>query len=123
MDEIERYTRLGRGKSVITDISRVKLFPNFIGLITILADRAVLINFTGFSFDEPFLRFRGKYPTIGLMISDLEIYLDKSIDQWENFNKTGNYPKVLVEDTESIQDDKDFLKTIELPLRGRFEKL
>lgn len=95
IDELESYINVGRDRSACVDITSLTDIPGYVRSVTIHKDYLVTIRYRRYGASEGGVSYSKKYRIIERMIKELERFLNKPLEDWENFNKTGRYPELL----------------------------
>ncbi|MCP4179262.1 MAG: hypothetical protein GY756_15995, partial [bacterium] len=93
-DEIVRYLKAGRTKSVCVDRCLCNTYPGYVRDITIRDQNMINVEFNIYGYNEGGLLIEITYDRFDILLSSVGKYIDKSIDKWKNINKTGWYPTI-----------------------------
>ena len=97
--ELVSYIEVGMTKPVVVDRVLLEEYGNYMRVIGFLDKEQILISY--FYYDESDedtgIDINLKYESLDKAIQSIEQFLGVSIDRWENFNRTGNYPEPLGE--------------------------
>lgn len=104
-NDIMQHLIVGRSKAIIIEQKRSKEYPGYVRTITIMRENIVRIEFEEYGWDEGGITYYVQFDTIEKLIESLEEYLGKTIENWDNINKTGTYP-------EENNDDESVNKTL-----------
>ncbi|MFW2095239.1 hypothetical protein ACG9ZL_03245 [Acinetobacter sp. ULE_I057] len=95
--ELVSYIEVGMTKPVVVDRVLLEEYGNYMRVIGFLDKEQILISY--FYYDESDedtgIDINLKYESLDKAIQSIEQFLGVSIDGWENFNRTGNYPEPL----------------------------
>ena len=105
--EILNYIAVGRYHSVTVDCILLKDFGNIIREICFHRDNQVRVSYLPYGMDEGGYDIYLTYASIDLAISSIEDFLNKKLENWENFNKTGDYPEEIQKDFENRWEEID----------------
>ncbi|OTG63482.1 hypothetical protein [Acinetobacter silvestris] len=104
INELVNYIEVGRTKPVVVNRVLLESFGNYMRIIGFLTKTEILISY--FYYDEinedTGVNIVLEYESIEMAIESIEQFLESPLDEWENFNRTGNYPEPLSHDV----DDK-----------------
>ena len=104
IEEIIQYIEMSSIKSIIVDRSGLIKYPGYIREMVIAQKYVVRLEFNIYNQEYGGLKLYFHYSEYRSLISSLESYLDKSIEQWENINKTGFYPTISEPYNISVSD-------------------
>lgn len=127
-DEIIRYCVCSAGVTI--DRCLMLEYPCMVRNIQINDCNIIFIDYEGYKAYEG-TRITLYYNDLDEIVNELEIFLNKKIDQWINFNKTGEYPTLIINnyklyDSISENTSKKFnydLKNKRLELPKGYKKL
>lgn len=105
-EEIIRYIETSRNKSVIIDRSLLEEYQRYVREIVITKKDTIRIEFNTYNHEYGGLTLYFKYLNFDVLISSIEKYLNKNIENWENISKTGYYP-VLDEKADNTETKRD----------------
>jgi hypothetical protein len=91
--EIERYLNVGKTRGVCVDRTLESQLPGYIRQVSIHRPARVSIEFEPYGHEEGGIGFTARFDVLEQAISFPESYLGRSIEAWENFTATGNYPE------------------------------
>lgn len=122
LNSLIQHMKLSRNKSVIVDRCIPKEYPGYVRTITIMQNSIVRVEFEVYGYDEGGIIYFIQYLDYECLVKNLEEYLTKKIDDWDNINQTGFYPEEMtVNDIDTIHKKikTDLInKRISLPLGG-----
>lgn len=105
--EILNYIAVGRYYSVTVDRILLKDFGNIIREICFQRDNQVRVSYLPYGMDEGGYDIYLTYDSIDLAICSIEDFLNKKLENWENFNKSGSYPEEIGKDFENLWEEID----------------
>jgi hypothetical protein len=124
IDEIKNYTSYGR---VCIDISVMPQYSGFVRKIIFYTRNRVCIEFVGHSISdsESGYEFCYTFSSLEEAVRSIEDYLNKPIESWINYTKTGNFPLIefpidLEEGGKKLREDI-INKKIAIPKIGYFK--
>lgn len=130
-DEIKNYIELGKWASVCVDIKELPEYPNYVRAIVFYRNNRVCVEFYPLIFDVhgATVSYCGKFDSIQEAVNSVEFFLEKSVEEWTNYNKSGEFPIYVDEQSnlEISQDSHERLmqnacdKKISLPNKGNFK--
>ncbi|ARU57004.1 hypothetical protein OLMES_2960 [Oleiphilus messinensis] len=92
-DEILNYLKVSRFKSVIVDQSLCEDYPGWVRTILIRPGFVVEIDYNPYNLDEGINPgYEAEFNSLDMLVSSLEEFLGRKIEDWVNFSKTGDYP-------------------------------
>ena len=99
IDELVNYIEVGMTQPVVVDRTLLTEYGRYIRVIGFLKDNKILISYYFYdgSDDDTGVDIKLQYESLDTAIQSIEQFLGLSIDQWENYNRTGNYPEPLVD--------------------------
>ncbi|MFT0696063.1 hypothetical protein ACDX34_18325 [Acinetobacter bereziniae] len=99
IDELVNYIEVGMTQPVVVDRTLLEEYGRYIRVIGFLKDNKILISYYFYdgSDDDTGVDIKLQYESLDTAIQSIERFLGLSIDQWENYNRTGNYPEPLVD--------------------------
>jgi hypothetical protein len=106
ISDIINYIALGSSKRICIRRDLLKEYPGYVRDISILEPKTVLIEFSVYNYDDGGLNLKFFYEDWNLLINSLENYLNQPIQEWENFNKSGNYPSYPGDNIDYISSGK-----------------
>ncbi|ELW89034.1 MULTISPECIES: hypothetical protein [Acinetobacter] len=99
IEELVNYIEVGMTQPVVVDRTLLTEYGRYIRVIGFLKDNKILISYYFYdgSDDDTGVDIKLQYESLDTAIQSIEQFLGLSIDQWENYNRTGNYPEPLVD--------------------------
>ncbi|WP_151811927.1 hypothetical protein [Acinetobacter bereziniae] len=99
IDELVNYIEVGMTQPVVVDRTLLEEYGRYIRVIGFLKNNKILVSYYFYdgSGDDTGVDFKFQYESLDTAIQSIEQFLGLSIDQWENYNRTGNYPEPLVD--------------------------
>ncbi|TNL51272.1 hypothetical protein [Acinetobacter bereziniae] len=99
IDELVNYIEVGMTQPVVVDRTLLEEYGRYIRVIGFLKNNKILISYCFYdgSGDDTGVDIKLQYESLDTAIQSIEQFLGLSIDQWENYNRTGNYPEPLVD--------------------------
>ncbi len=99
IEELVNYIEVGMTQPVVVDRTLLTEYGRYIRVIGFLKDNKILISYYFYdgSGDDTGVDIKLQYESLDTAIQSIEQFLGLSIDQWENYNRTGNYPEPLVD--------------------------
>ncbi|MBJ8554636.1 hypothetical protein [Acinetobacter bereziniae] len=99
IDELVNYIEVGMTQPVVVDRTLLEEYGRYIRVIGFLKNNKILISYCFYdgSGDDTGVDIKLQYESFDTAIQSIEQFLGLSIDQWENYNRTGNYPEPLVD--------------------------
>lgn len=99
IEELVNYIEVGMTQPVVVDRTLLTEYGRYIRVIGFLKDNKILISYYFYdgSDDDNGVDIKLQYESLDTAIQSIEQFLGLSIDQWENYNRTGNYPEPLVD--------------------------
>ena len=99
IEELVNYIEVGMTQPVVVDRTLLTEYGRYIRVIGFLKDNKILISYYFYdgSDDDTGVDIKLQYESLDPAIQSIEQFLGLSIDQWENYNRTGNYPEPLVD--------------------------
>lgn len=99
IEELVNYIEVGMTQPVVVDRTLLTEYGRYIRVIGFLKDNKILISYYFYdgSDDDTGVDINLQYESLDTAIQSIEQFLGLSIDQWENHNRTGNYPEPLVD--------------------------
>lgn len=99
IDELVNYIEVGMTQPVVVDRTLLEEYGRYIRVIGFLKNNKILISYCFYdgSGDDTGVDINLQYESLDTAIQSIEQFLGLSIDQWENYNRTGNYPEPLVD--------------------------
>lgn len=93
--ELVSYIEVGMTKPVVVDRVLLEEYGNYMRVIGFLNKDQILISYFYYdgSDEDTGIDINLKYESLDKAIQSIEQFLGVSIDGWENFNRTGNYPE------------------------------
>jgi hypothetical protein len=122
--ELIQILSFGREHACCVDLQHVPAAPGYVRTTTIHEDLRVSIEFDVWGLDEAGLYYWGKFENIELLISCLEEYLSRPIEQWRALGPYEYLPTPRETGTaESHRLFKDFLASGQalVPTSGNFK--
>ncbi|MBO3655293.1 hypothetical protein [Acinetobacter bereziniae] len=104
IEELVNYIEVGMTQPVVVDRTLLTEYGRHIRVTGFLKNNKILISYYFYdgSDDDTGVDIKLQYESLDTAIQSIEQFLGLSIDQWENYNRTGNYPEPLVD----FVDDK-----------------
>ncbi|MFW1799652.1 hypothetical protein ACG9YX_06400 [Acinetobacter nematophilus] len=104
IDELVNYIAVGMTQPVVVDRTLLEEYGRYIRVIGFLKNNKILISYYYYdgSDEDTGVDIQLQYESLDTAIKSIEQFLGLSIDQWENYNRTGNYPEPL----EDFVEDK-----------------
>lgn len=104
IEELVNYIEVGMTQPVVVDRTLLTEYGRYIRVTGFLKNNKILISYYFYdgSDDDTGVDIKLQYESLDTAIQSIEQFLGLSIDQWENYNRTGNYPEPLVD----FVDDK-----------------
>ncbi|EGO61783.1 hypothetical protein [Acetonema longum] len=126
-DEIIRYIKLGRNKSICVDRRLLDQYAGHVRDVTIMDDATLMIEFNVYEYDEGGLTINVYYNDYDTLINAVQEYIGLNIEMWENISKSGWYP-ILEEEVDFNQSDSKLKhdlvnKTLLLPPNGNIYQI
>lgn len=122
LDGLIQYIKMSRNKSVIVDQCIPEEYPGYVRTITIMQNSIVRVEFEVYGCDEGGITYFVQYFDYECLVKNLEEYLAKKIEDWDNINQSGFYPKeITVNNIDTIHKKikTDLInKRISLPFGG-----
>ncbi|MCU4435298.1 hypothetical protein KTH93_07355 [Acinetobacter bereziniae] len=99
IDELVNYIEVGMTQPVVVDRTLLEEYGRYIRVIGFLKNNKILISYCFYdgSGDDTGVDIKLQYESFDTAIQSIEQFLGLSIDKWENYNRTGNYPEPLVD--------------------------
>ncbi|CEI54249.1 hypothetical protein [Acinetobacter bereziniae] len=99
IEELVNYIEVGMTQPVVVDRTLLTEYGRYIRVIGFLKDNKILISYYFYdgSDDDTGVDIKLQYESLDTAIQSIEQFLGLSIDRWENYNRTGNYPEPLVD--------------------------
>ncbi|MFW1971319.1 hypothetical protein PYR74_21915 [Acinetobacter bereziniae] len=99
IDELVNYIEVGMTQPVVVDRTLLEEYGRYIRVIGFLKNNKILISYCFYdgSGDDTGVDIKLQYESLDTAIQSIEQFLGLSIDKWENYNRTGNYPEPLVD--------------------------
>jgi len=99
IEELVNYIEVSMTQPVVVDRTLLTEYGRYIRVIGFLKDNKILISYYFYdgSDDDTGVDIKLQYESLDTAIQSIEQFLGLSIDQWENYNRTGNYPEPLVD--------------------------
>ncbi len=92
-EELQRYVLMGRTRSVCVSIELLPDASGYVRWVWVRRNFVVEIEFMPYGIeDEPYFSYRGIFGDIDSLIYNIEIFLGRSISEWDNHNRTPCYP-------------------------------
>lgn len=104
INELVNYIAVGMTQPVVVDRTLLEEYGRYIRVIGFLKNNKILISYYYYdgSDEDTGVDIQLQYESLDTAIKSIEQFLGLSIDQWENYNRTGNYPEPL----EDFVEDK-----------------
>jgi hypothetical protein len=98
IDELVNYIEVGMTQPVVVDRTLLEEYGRYIRVIGFLKNNKILVSYYFYdgSGDDTGVDINLQYESLDTAIQSIEQFLGLSIDKWENYNRTGNYPEPLV---------------------------
>lgn len=99
IEELVNYIEVGMTQPVVVDRTLLTEYGRYIRVTGFLKNNKILISYYFYdgSDDDTGVDIKLQYESLDTAIQSIEQFLGLSIDQWENYNRTGNYPEPLVD--------------------------
>lgn len=99
IDELVNYIEVGMTQPVVVDRTLLEEYGRYIRVIGFLKNNKILVSYYFYdgSGDDTGVDIKLQYESFDTAIQSIEQFLGLSIDKWENYNRTGNYPEPLVD--------------------------
>ncbi|MEQ1309796.1 hypothetical protein [Acinetobacter bereziniae] len=99
IDELVNYIEVGMTQPVVVDRTLLEEYGRYIRVIGFLKNNKILVSYYFYdgSGDDTGVDINLQYESLDTAIQSIEQFLGLSIDKWENYNRTGNYPEPLVD--------------------------
>lgn len=99
IDELVNYIEVGMTQPVVVDRTLLEEYGRNIRVTGFLKNNKILVSYYFYdgSGDDTGVDIKLQYESLDTAIQSIEQFLGLSIDQWENYNRTGNYPEPLVD--------------------------
>ncbi|CAM9360942.1 hypothetical protein [Acinetobacter bereziniae] len=99
IEELVNYIEVGMTQPVVVDRTLLTEYGRYIRVIGFLKNNKILVSYYFYdgSDDDTGVDIKLQYESLDTAIQSIEQFLGLSIDQWENYNRTGNYPEPLVD--------------------------
>lgn len=125
-DELKRYIKVGRERSITIYCELCDEYLGYVKTVTIMDEALVRIEYNVWNYDEAGPTYFIQYDDLEGLITSLQEYLGKNINEWKNINQTGYYPQALNIDYDLDQSHKlieqDIMDhKISLPQYGKVE--
>ncbi|MDR6541127.1 hypothetical protein ABIC56_001143 [Acinetobacter bereziniae] len=99
VEELVNYIEVGMTQPVVVDRTLLEEYGRNIRVTGFLKNNKILVSYYFYdgSGDDTGVDIKLQYESLDTAIQSIEQFLGLSIDQWENYNRTGNYPEPLVD--------------------------
>lgn len=99
IEELVNYIEVGMTQPVVVDRTLLEEYGRYIRVIGFLKNNKILVSYYFYdgSGDDTGVDINLQYESLDTAIQSIEQFLGLSIDKWENYNRTGNYPEPLVD--------------------------
>ena len=129
--ELENYIELGNWASVCVDIKELPHYAGHARTIVFYRNNRVCVEFYPLVFDVhgALIDYCGEFVSLEDAVNSIESFMGKPIEDWTNYNKTGDYP-IYVDKESSVNISEDSYKrlvkdagdrNIDLPQNGNFK--
>src|SRR4051812_17854925 len=104
VDEIINYCELGQWASVCVDIKELPEYPNYARTVVFCRNNQVSVEFYALVYDvhTAILDYRCTFDSPESAVESIEKFLKKPVQDWTNYNKTGDYP-IYVKEEASVE--------------------
>ncbi|MDR0236650.1 hypothetical protein [Acinetobacter sp.] len=102
IEELVNYIEVGMTQPVVVDRTLLTEYGRYIRVIGFFKNNKILISYYYYdgSDEDTGVDIKLQYESLYTAIQSIEQFLGLSIDQWENYNRTGNYPEPLANSVE-----------------------
>jgi hypothetical protein len=91
-EELIRYIELGNQYGVRVDVRVMPEYPGYIRVVGFHKDNKLIVEFYALGYmEDAAFEFVGSFQNLESAIDSVEHYLDNPIENWVNYNKTGDY--------------------------------
>lgn len=129
--ELENYIELGRTASVCVDMKDLPEYSGFVRTVTFYQKSRVCIEFYPLVFDvhDAIIDYCCQFNSLEDAVHSIEIYTGKTIGDWTNYNKKGDFP-VCVDEQSNVNISQEAYekllkdacdKKIDLPQNENFK--